>query len=142
MYFPERPGFTTHSFGPSRSLSFSMRFLIVDDNPQVRAMIRDVLAGTESSFFECSDGDEAVAGYVAHKPDWVLMDIKMTRMDGITATRAIKGLHADARIIIVTNFEDHGVRSEALRAGAEAYVLKENVTELRRIVGERRANTP
>jgi two-component system response regulator DegU len=111
-----------------------MKFLIVDDNPQVRAMIRDVLAGAESLFIECSDGDEAVAGYVEHKPDWVLMDIKMTRMDGITATRAIRGSHPEARIIIVTNFEDRGLRSEAFRAGAGAYVLKENVTDLRRII--------
>ena len=72
--------------------------------------------------------------YVEHKPDWVLMDIKMTRMDGITATRAIRGSHPEARIIIVTNFEDRGLRSEAFRAGAGAYVLKENVTDLRRII--------
>ena len=62
------------------------------------------------------------------------MDIQMRTLDGISATREIKLAFPDARIVIVTEYNDADWREEARRAGACAYVLKEHLTEVRRIL--------
>ena len=107
-----------------------MKCLIVDDSAPVRAMIRDVLKGEGTDFLECGDGAEATALYAAERPDWVLMDIKMKQVDGLTAARAIKQSYPGAKIIIVTNYTDRSLREEAAQAGALAYVLKDNIAEI------------
>src|SRR5688500_4900391 len=112
-----------------------MRFLIVDDDARIRRMIKTVVAGAADSVFECSDGAQANASYKQHEPDWVLMDLTMPVMDGISATREIRSSHPAARIIIVTNHESAAMRKEAQSAGAYAYVVKENLLELRDILG-------
>jgi DNA-binding NarL/FixJ family response regulator len=81
-----------------------MKLLIVDDNPAIRKHICGV------------------------------MDIEMEGMDGITATRTILQSYPDARIIIVTTFDDPRLRSAARAAGARDYVLKQNVMELVKMV--------
>ena len=68
------------------------------------------------------------------KPDWVLMDIKMAPMDGITATNKIRNLYPDANIIIVTDYDDANLKNEARAAGAVGYVLKENLTKIGDII--------
>jgi len=67
-----------------------MKLLIVDDNASSRKLIKTFLADLNCEMFECSDGSEAVAEYLAHHPDFVLMDIQMPRMDGIRATKCLK----------------------------------------------------
>ena len=112
-----------------------MRFLIVDDDARIRRMIKTVVANDTDSVFECNDGAQANASYTEHKPDWVLMDVTMPGLDGISATREIRSSHPTARIIIVTNHESAAMRAEAHSAGAHAYVVKENLLELRDILG-------
>ncbi|MCI0487594.1 MAG: response regulator, partial [Blastocatellia bacterium] len=67
-------------------------------------------------------------------PDWVLMDIMMERVDGITATREIRRAFPDARIVIVTNFDDAKFRDAAREAGAGYYVPKENLMAVRAVL--------
>ena len=67
-----------------------MLIQIVDDSPNMRRTIKSVLGGLSAEFIESSDGDEAVKHYANRKPDFVIMDIRMERMDGIAATRAIR----------------------------------------------------
>src|SRR5262245_2158602 len=105
----------------------SMRLLIVEDNLGVRALIKRAMAGLGAEFVECSDGAEAVAAYIAERPDFVLMDIEMPTMDGITATRRIITADPSARIIILTNHDHPSLRAEARDAGACGYALKENL---------------
>lgn len=104
-----------------------MNLLIVEDNEQVRQMIKAVLLDLAENIFECGDGSQALDLYARHHPDWVLMDIKMGEMDGLEATRQIKVSFPDAKIVIVTNYDDAVLREEARQAGACAYVLKENL---------------
>lgn len=113
-----------------------MRLLIVEDNAAVRRMIRAVVAGVGVEFDECADGAEALAAYSTRRPDWVLMDIEMKEMDGITATREIKAVDGEARIIIVTSYDGADLREAASRAGACGYVLKENLLELRGLLSD------
>ena len=114
-----------------------MKILIVDDNPQLRQMIRAIVADLAEAVIECADGAEAVATYSAQRfsaGDRVLMDLQMPGIGGLEATRRIRATFPDAQIIIVTQYNDQHWRTAATEAGACGYVLKENLLELRQIL--------
>jgi CheY-like chemotaxis protein len=111
-----------------------MNLLIVEDNDQMRRMMVSLVRGLAKHTYECTDGVEALSAYEMHRPDWVLMDVKMKEMDGISATRQIKASYPEANIMIVTDYEDTDLRMAAQRAGACEYVTKENLLEVRRIL--------
>ncbi len=108
--------------------------LIVDDNAKMRLLIRSIVGKVSADVVECDDGSEALPAYIAHRPEWVLMDVEMAGMDGIQATRAITARFPDARIIIVTQHTDAGTRSAAAAAGATGFVSKDNLIELRALL--------
>jgi DNA-binding NarL/FixJ family response regulator len=111
-----------------------MTVLIVDDSPQFRQLIKAVLAGFADVVHECADGDQAVAAYGLRRPDWVLMDLRMSRMGGLEATRQLLAADSTARVLIVTDYDDVHWRAAASDAGACGYVLKENLLEVRRLL--------
>jgi two-component system chemotaxis response regulator CheY len=105
--------------------------VIAEDNPQMRRMIRNLIEDIDSEIAECSDGTEAMQIYDEHQPDWLLMDIGMRPMDGLTATREIMGRHPAARIVIVSELADTRTREKALALGASAFVSKDDLMSLR-----------
>lgn len=107
-----------------------VNIMIVDDNSRMRAMVRALVEPLGARIHEFSDGDEAVKGYDELAPDWVLMDLAMQRMDGISATTRIRDRHPGARVLIVTEHADQDLQAAAARAGATGYVLKENLFEI------------
>jgi CheY-like chemotaxis protein len=109
----------------------STRLLIVDDQPSARELIRGFLTMPGVTFQECGSGQDAVAAALEFKPHWVTMDIKMPGLDGFEATKAIKEAHPDARVLIVTSFNDPHFRNMAHSAGAAGFILKENLLALR-----------
>jgi CheY-like chemotaxis protein len=111
-----------------------MKLLIVEDNDRMRETIKSVIEDIAEECLECADGSEAVALYARHLPDWVLMDLKMVQMSGIEATRQIKAAFPDAKIVMVTDYDDKGLRLAALQAGARDYVSKRKLFDLRRIL--------
>jgi CheY-like chemotaxis protein len=111
-----------------------MILLIVDDNQQMRRLIRTVVGDLADNISECSDGEFALAAYAAQRPDWVLMDIRMERMDGIVATRTIKDTYPEAHVCIVTDYDDAELRVQAHDAGAEDYIVKEDLLRLRQVL--------
>lgn len=113
-----------------------MKLLIVEDNATMRQMMRRMAVGVADEISECSDGIDALAQYAAERPDWVLMDVCIPRLNGIHATRQIKAAFPAARIVIVTSFDEAGLREAAQQAGACGYVLKENLTDLRQLFTE------
>lgn len=114
-----------------------MNILIVEDNPLMRAMIRETVSEWADAITECEDGDEAFAAYQANLPNWVLMDIQMPRVDGFAASREILSSYPDAQICIVTDYGDTQTRKLATEAGAAAFVLKENLDELKTLLCSR-----
>ena len=112
-----------------------MKLLIVEDSEKMREMIKSFVANVAEEVFECTDGAEAFTAYEQQQPDWVLMDIEMADVDGLTATRQIKAAWPEARIMIVTNYDDEALREAAHDAGASEYVLKPNLPDIRRILG-------
>jgi CheY-like chemotaxis protein len=108
-----------------------IKLLIVDDNAEVRRMIRRCLGDLADEINEIDDGANAFAAYKSFIPDWVLMDIKMKQVNGVAATAEIKAAYPEANIVIVTNYNDDRLRETAASAGACGYVLKENLLDLR-----------
>ena len=108
-----------------------MKLMIVEDNDSMRQLIRSFVSDLADCIHEFSDGAQALQGYAEHRPDWVLMDIKMADMDGIVATRRITDAFPEANILIITDYDDRQLREAARLAGARDYVLKENLIALR-----------
>ena len=104
-----------------------MRVLLVDDDALVRAGLRTILSSAADLEVvgEASDGVRAVAAVRQHRPDVVLMDIRMPEMDGITATAALRQLHPPPQVIVLTTFQADEQVMSALRAGAGGFLLKD-----------------
>ena len=93
----------------------------------VRTGIRAMIANESdmSVVAEAGDGNEAAAMYDAHKPDVVLMDLRMPKADGIAAIRTILEAHPEARLIALTSYEGDADIYRALDAGACGYLIKD-----------------
>ena len=102
------------------------RILIADDHSVVRSGLRLLLQSSPdfTVIAEAEDGEEAVTLVERHKPDVVIMDISMPKLNGIEATGIMKQSNPDIKIIILTVHEDEEYVYQMLRAGASGYVLK------------------
>ena len=112
-----------------------MKILIVEDNPLMRDIIREMVSEFAEVITECEDGDEAFAAYQRNLPQWVLMDLQMRRVDGFSASQEIRSSYPNANICMVTDYGDARTRAHATEVGATAFVLKENLEELRTLLG-------
>ena len=103
-----------------------MKVMIVDDSAEVRRMITSFIGDLVSEFVECDDGCEALATYAEHRPDLVLMDYQMTRMNGFQATRSLSRDPTTSHIpvVIVTTKSMETDRVWALRQGAKDFLVK------------------
>jgi DNA-binding NarL/FixJ family response regulator len=105
-----------------------VRVLIADDHQVVREGLQMILAESGGEIVvvgEAADGDEAVRLATAVKPDVVLMDLSMPRVDGLEATRRLREAGVESRVLILTSFADgQGVR-DAVRAGVTGYLMKD-----------------
>ncbi len=120
----------TESASPgARDQSMSIRILLVDDHPVVRRGLKALLRGRFEWEIvdEAADGVEAVEKAQEHKPDVVVLDVSMPRMDGLEACRRIRQSTPEAEILIVTQNDSPQMMKEALGAGARGYVVKSNV---------------
>ncbi|NMO50140.1 response regulator transcription factor [Actinoplanes sp. TBRC 11911] len=104
-----------------------LRVVIADDQRVIRDGMRLMLSlmdGVEVVAV-ASDGDEAVAAVAEHDPDVVLMDLRMPRCDGVTATRRIRAEFPRTQIVVLTTFAENADMLAALRAGARGYLTKD-----------------
>jgi two-component system, cell cycle response regulator DivK len=104
----------------------SKRILVVEDQPDNRQIIRDMLAPTDYEIIEVEDGEQALAVVAKERPDLILMDIQLPVMDGYEATRRIKADPAlrSIPIIAVTSYALSGEEMKARAAGCDEYVAK------------------
>ena len=103
------------------------RVLIVDDEALVRAGLRMILQSADDLEIvgEIDDGADAVAAVTAMRPDVVLMDIRMPRLDGLAATVAVRALDAPPAVVVLTTFDLDDYVFRALQAGAAGFLLKD-----------------
>jgi DNA-binding NarL/FixJ family response regulator len=104
-----------------------IRVLLVDDQELVRAGLRRILQTTDDVDVagECADGSEVLRGVAEHKPDVVVMDIRMKDVDGVEATRRLREREDAPPVLVLTTFDDDELLSGALRAGAAGFQLKD-----------------
>lgn len=114
-----------------------MKVLIVDDNAPMRRLIRRLALSPIANCFECADGAAALVAYEQHQlgsSDWVVMDVEMAGMNGLTATQRLRACHPEARVVIVTRHNDEELRTAAFRHGAYGFIPKENILALRTLL--------
>lgn len=116
-----------------------MTILLVDDNNKFRTFLKKMLQSSIynlEAIYECEDGESAISMFSALNPDWVLMDIKLPSIDGLEATRLIREKNPDAKIIILTQYNDTEYREVATKVGASNFFLKENVELIPRTINK------
>jgi two-component system, cell cycle response regulator DivK len=102
------------------------RILVVEDQPDNRQIIRDMLTPTDYEIIEAENGEQALTIVAKERPDLILMDIQLPLIDGYEATRRIKA-DPDLKgipIIVVTSYALSGDEGKARAAGCDAYVTK------------------
>lgn len=104
-----------------------IRVLIVDDDALVRAGLSMILSGAGDIEIvgEAADGAQVPPRVAEHRPDVVLMDIRMPGVDGLTATEALRATHAPPEVVVLTTFHADAQVLRALRAGAAGFLLKD-----------------
>lgn len=122
--------------------------LLADDHQVLREGLRRSLEDAGVTVLaEARDGEEAVRLAETHRPQVVLMDVSMPRMNGVEATRAIRSRLDDVAVVILTMHSDEAVVAEAVRAGAAGYLVKDCTTDdivemLRDVASGRSALSP
>ncbi|NLG22737.1 MAG: response regulator transcription factor [Actinomycetales bacterium] len=103
-----------------------MRLLLVDDHPVVRTGLRALIGTLEGIEVvgEASDGEQALREALLHRPDVVLMDVRMQGMGGVEATRRIRQASPSTAVLMLTMYDDDDTVFTAMRAGARGYLLK------------------
>jgi len=103
-----------------------MRVLLADDHPLFRDGVRSLLQARGVEIVgEAGDGQEALEEALRLRPDVILMDISMPRMDGLEATRLIKARLPEVKIVILTVSDEDRTLFEAVKSGAQGYLLKD-----------------
>ena len=110
------------------------KLLIVDDNREMRDLMRSITSKFSNQIFECEDGDEVLAAFNLYRPDWIVMDVEMKRMDGLEATAALVKQYPAANVIIITNHNDTQTQQAASDAGARYFLGKDDLLSLRTLI--------
>lgn len=106
-----------------------MKIIIVDDDYLVVNSLKTIVSANEIEVLDVGyDGIQAVDLYTKHRPDLILMDIRMEKMNGIEATEEILKIDPDAKILLITTFQDDEYISSALSLGCKGYILKQNIS--------------
>jgi DNA-binding NarL/FixJ family response regulator len=104
-----------------------VRVAVVDDDPLVRSALMMLLSGSADLevVAQAADGDEVEAAVDVHRPDVVLMDLRMLRVDGLVATRRLRARAEPPQVIVLTTFDADEHVLQALGAGAAGFLLKD-----------------
>jgi DNA-binding NarL/FixJ family response regulator len=115
----------------------TVRVMVVDDQALVREGLMTLLSTTPdiNPVASAGDGEEAVTLCARHRPDVVLMDLRMPRLDGVEATRRIRAAQPETEVVVLTTHADEASILDALRAGARGYLTKDaGIAEISRAV--------
>jgi DNA-binding NarL/FixJ family response regulator len=116
-----------------------MKLLIVDDHSGMRAMIRQIVAQPDDDVRECADAEAAVLQARDMTPDVIFLDVRLPGLSGIEATRVLRAILPNTPVIVVSAFNQAGVRHLARQTGATGFVGKDELDQLRPLVAYFRA---
>ena len=122
-----RPPHSTWPSAPDRNVSdrlAAMHILVVDDDQAVRDSLARSLEYNDYEVSTAEDGVEALAKLAAHRPDAVIMDVMMPRLDGLETTRMLRSAGNDVPILVLTARDAVGDRVDGLDAGGDDYMAK------------------
>lgn len=111
-----------------------MNILLVEDNDQMRTFMKSLLINWGHSVLEANNGRSAIEIAKLQKPDIILMDINLGKMDGIEVVLTIRENKVMSKIIMVTEYDNPNLRKNPKTAGADGYVLKENLLSLEEVI--------
>jgi DNA-binding NarL/FixJ family response regulator len=114
----------------ARTEVFPVRLLVVDDHEILRRGVRSLLE--QSNFSICGeavDGQDAIDKARDLKPDLIVMDVSMPRLNGLEATRQVRNLLPDCEVLILSQHDSPEMARQALKAGARGYVVKSSVSK-------------
>lgn len=107
-------------------MSFSGQILLVDDEAHIRKFVSLILKQIGQPVIkEAANGEDALAAYQADKPDLVLLDVNMPRMDGMETLRRLKEIDPDCVVILLTSLANRESVERALELGAATYIRKD-----------------
>ncbi|CCQ96224.1 Response regulator receiver domain protein [[Clostridium] ultunense Esp] len=105
-----------------------MNIIIIDDDPLVVESLKTIIDANGIEILAVGyDGHQAVELYDKHRPDLILMDIRMEKLNGIDATEKILKIDPKAKILLITTFQDDEYIGAALSLGCKGYILKQNI---------------
>lgn len=105
-----------------------MNIIIIDDDPLVVESLKTIVTASGIQVSAVGyDGFQAVELFTKYKPDLILMDIRMEKLNGIDATKEILKIDSKAKILLITTFQDEEYISTALYLGCKGYILKQNI---------------
>lgn len=105
-----------------------MKIIIIDDDYLVVNSLKTIITASGIDVLDVGyDGLEAIELFKQHKPDVILMDIRMEKLNGIDATKEILAIDSEAKILLITTFQDDEYISAALSLGCRGYILKQNI---------------
>lgn len=105
-----------------------MNIIIIDDDPLVVESLKTIVSANGINVKAVGySGEDAIYLYEKHKPDLVLMDIRMENLSGIDAAKSILKMDNEAKILLITTFQDQEYIAQALSIGCKGYILKHNI---------------
>jgi DNA-binding NarL/FixJ family response regulator len=115
-----------HQVEADAAESRPVRVMLVDDDPVVRMGLRHMLSVAKEIdvVVEVSDGDEVIGGVQVHHPDVIVLDVRMARVSGLEAIRAVKARPEAPKILMFTVWDHDDVAARAVEAGADGFLLK------------------
>lgn len=113
------------------SLEDLIRVVLVDDQFDIHRIVKEIISTTDDIRLvgQCANGQEAIELCEYVEPDIVLMDVVMPMMDGIEATKALKDLEPDIKILVLSSYQDHENVYAMLQNGAVGYITKSSLAE-------------
>jgi DNA-binding NarL/FixJ family response regulator len=116
----------------------ALKIIIAEEQAGLRRVIRTVIDGLAGEIRDCLTPRDLELACAAWKPDFVLIDAEMKTLDSIAAVRSITNAIPSARVIVVSGYDSAELREAVMRAGAAAYVMKENLLEIGRLLASHR----
>jgi len=104
-----------------------MTVMIVDDSAEMRDLLRELVAPFTETVVECANGFECLARYAECQPDWTIMDVRMPRLDGLNAARAMRACWPEAKVLLISHYDSPALVAEAREAGVAACLSKDNL---------------